>query len=156
MATSRRGRIVKIIHQGLKHYAVVKDKVATGLYSVSFPEHKDGCVFIATIELPVDEIRLVSFTQDHPVSVMLRQLCGIALSEKVKQAKLPQVAQGKISKPEQAQPAIPSGKPTAEQIDNFTVKGVAIKDMPEGTTKAIAIGIAKSMIPSGINSIDFM
>lgn len=162
MATEKQGRIVKILHNGLKHYAVVKDKVESGVFIVTFPMHMSGSVAIVDKELPVADIRPISFTQDHPVSVLLRQLTGIQLASHTKSAKQPQAATGKL-KPEPAQPAEPSNEPTligavSTDIEDFTVGGTKIKDMPEGIEKEMAKSIAKNMkggLGGGIQGIEW-
>lgn len=159
MATDKQGRIVKILHNGLKHYAVVKDKVGKGVFAISFPMHMSGSVAVVTENLPVNEIRPISFSQDHPVSVLLRQLTGIPMAQHA--AKQPQSATGKL-KPQPAEPAQPANAaeptligPANASIEDFTVMGIKIKDMPEGVEKEMAKSIAKNMKLWGSNGIEW-
>lgn len=155
MATSKQGRIVKIRIDGHKHYGIVKDKMEKGTYIVRFPMHKAGDIAVVDVALPAAEIERTRIPQDSPVAWLLRQLTGVYFPAKVTSPPEPAI----MKKPVDDEPnvkLVPVDEPTQEQIDNFLVKGVKIKDMPEGMEKAMAKSVAKSMIQLGSNGIDFI
>lgn len=159
--TSQQGRVIKIEHDGMKHYAVIAGKTKNKTFVVRFPKYMSGSVAVVDMEVEVADIKPVSFTQDSPTSCLLRQLTGVKQVQKTLPLKgsHPVAPAGKLGKPE---PAVPEKEgPTiltpVTNIDDFMIDGVKIKDMSEGPNKEIAKGIAKNMGDLGFGgSIKFI
>jgi hypothetical protein len=74
------GTVLKILHGGQKHYAVVATYAGKDVTvrTVTFSPNSNGSPIVLEKTLPISETRTVSEPQGSPMFVLLRQMVGVA------------------------------------------------------------------------------